>query len=293
MTVHRPSLDHHERSAARVPGAVLPLPGGQAWLRDGLCGVAHSQMRTEQRISEFHFHSPTLLLILSGTLTFLFPHGPRTLTPDEGFALVNPGQFIDLNKQPADDGSPFRSLFITVSEATLDRFRQFYSTVASAAENTESALRTTRAFDALLPALLTLLENLKEESLSDTRLEVRLFDLLLCLAEQGLAFSPPSRSSTGERLRRLLEQQPERRWTTKIAGHALAMSEATLRRRLNGENMKFDALLREVRLQHGMTLLQPTSWPLTQIADASGYLSAARFSARFRTRFGISPARLR
>ncbi|MBM7341944.1 AraC family transcriptional regulator [Pantoea coffeiphila] len=40
-------------------------------------------------------------------------------------------------------------------------------------------------------------------------------------------------------------------------------------------------------------VLQTTSWPLTQIADASGYLSAARFSARFRTRFGISPARLR
>lgn len=291
--MHRPTLNHAQRPDIVVPGAVLPLPGGQAWLRDGLCGVAHSQMRSQQRISEFHFHSPTLLLILSGTLTFLLPQGPVMLMPDDGVALLNPGQFIDLDKRPAADGSPFRSLFITISDATLERFRQFYPAIASAAENTETVLRTTRAFDALLPTLIPLLESLKEDSLSNARLEIRLFDLLLCLADQGLAFSPPSRSGTGERLRRLLEQQPERRWTTKMAGHALAMSEATLRRRLNGENLKFDALLREVRLQHGMTLLQTTSWPLTQIADASGYLSAARFSARFRTRFGISPARLR
>ncbi len=275
-----------------MPGAVLPLPGGQAWLRDGLCGVAHSQLRSQQRISEFHFHSPTLLLILSGTLTFLFPHGPVTLIPSDGFALVNPGQFVDLDKRPAADGSPFRSLFITVSEATIERFRQLYP-AAAAAENSASPLRTTQAFGTVVPALIPLLESLKENNLSDARLEIRLFDLLQCLAEQGLAFSPPVRNSTGERLRRLLEQQPERRWTTKIAGQALAMSEATLRRRLNGENLKFDALLREVRLQHGMTLLQTTRWPLTQIADASGYLSAARFSARFRTRFGVSPARLR
>lgn len=292
MTEHRPQLENDHPPFTRVSGALLPLPGGQAWVRDGLCGVAHSQLRSQQRISDFHFHSPTLLLILSGTLTFLLPAAPLKLAPGDGFTLVNPGQLVDLDKQPAADGSPFRSLFITVNEAVIDRFRQFYP-AAAAAENAAAVLRTTNAFDALLSPLIPLLESLKEGSLSDARLEIRLFDLLLCLADQGLVFTPPPRSSTGERLRRLLEQQPERRWTTKIAGHALAMSEATLRRRLNGENLKFDALLREVRLQHGMTLLQTTRWPLAQIADASGYLSAARFSARFRTRFGVSPARLR
>lgn len=275
-----------------LPGVALPLPGGQAWQHDGLCSVAHSQLRTRQPISGFHFHSPTLLLILSGTLTFRFPHAPLSLTPESGFALVNPGQFVDLDKHPHEDGAPFRSLFITLNEAVIERFRLLWP-AAIAAESPATVLRTCDSVAAILPPLRTLLESVNADDLSTARLEIRLFDLLHCLLEQGLAFSPPARNGVSSRLRRLLEQQPDRRWTAKLAGQALAMSEATLRRRLNGENLKFDALLREVRLQHGMVLLQTTRWPLSQIADASGYLSAARFSARFRTRFGVSPARLR
>jgi AraC-like DNA-binding protein len=73
----------------------------------------------------------------------------------------------------------------------------------------------------------------------------------------------------------------------------LAMSEATLRRRLNAEGTGFVELLADVRMSHAMTLLQSTDRPVAHIASAVGYESASRFAIRFRERFGFAPTAIR
>ena len=46
-------------------------------------------------------------------------------------------------------------------------------------------------------------------------------------------------------------------------------------------------------LERALALVQTSSLPIGQVAEACGYASASRFSARFRTRFGCTPRSLR
>lgn len=48
------------------------------------------------------------------------------------------------------------------------------------------------------------------------------------------------------------------------------MSEATLRRRLAAEQERFETILSDIRMHHGMMLLQTTAWSIPRIAEACG-----------------------
>nr|WP_233171603.1 helix-turn-helix transcriptional regulator [Dyella sp. ASV21] len=108
-------------------------------------------------------------------------------------------------------------------------------------------------------------------------------------------FQPPLERPRrlGERIRLLLSAQPAHEWRAEDVASRLALSEATLRRRLAEETTGFRDILEEVRLVHGLALVQGTDKPLKQVAVECGYASPSRFTARFRERFGTLPSDLR
>jgi AraC-like DNA-binding protein len=91
----------------------------------------------------------------------------------------------------------------------------------------------------------------------------------------------------------LLATDPQQSWRAEDVAAQLAISPATLRRRLAAEGTSFRAVLEETRLARALTLIQTTNLPLKHIADDCGYLSPSRFAARFRQRFGSLPSELR
>ncbi|ASK67635.1 AraC family transcriptional regulator [Shewanella bicestrii] len=91
----------------------------------------------------------------------------------------------------------------------------------------------------------------------------------------------------------LLGQHPSAPWQQKDIADKLHMSTASLRRKLAQEDTSFRQLLAEVRLCQGLTLLQNSTDSVLQIALACGYLSAEKFSARFKQAFGLTPAAYR
>ncbi|QYK08918.1 helix-turn-helix transcriptional regulator [Shewanella mangrovisoli] len=91
----------------------------------------------------------------------------------------------------------------------------------------------------------------------------------------------------------LLGQHPSAPWQQEEIADKLHMSSASLRRKLAQEDTSFRQLLAEVRLCQGLTLLQKSTDSVLQIALACGYLSAEKFSARFKQAFGLTPAAYR
>ncbi len=73
----------------------------------------------------------------------------------------------------------------------------------------------------------------------------------------------------------------------------LAMSESTLRRRLQLEGVNLQGLKDQARLGHGLHLLQTTNDAINVIANVCGYQSQSRFTQRFKQRFGLTPTELR
>ncbi|WP_372965788.1 AraC family transcriptional regulator [Marinobacter sp.] len=74
---------------------------------------------------------------------------------------------------------------------------------------------------------------------------------------------------------------------------ALFVSERTLKRRLQEEDVSFQNLVDEIRLDRARDLLSSTAMNLTQIADALGYADAANFTRAFKRWTGFSPSHYR
>ncbi|AOR65147.1 helix-turn-helix transcriptional regulator [Pectobacterium wasabiae] len=275
-----------------LEAAAWTLPSGQPLQRYGLCALAQPHLRTPQQTTRFHFYEATLLLVLSGQLTMIEQNKTTIVDAPSQICLITPDASANLTKMPGGNDSVFRSIFLTFSPTLLARFYLRYP-VEYAPAHPPSAFTTLSLDDDLTSTLQYLIEGITGGKLDESRLELRLMDMLLVLSEHGYHFGAPPQPGVSTQLRTLISEEPERHWTAQSAGRLLAMSEATLRRRLSAEQTRFEVLLLETRMQHAMMLVQTTSWSMQRLAEACGYKSSARFSERFKTRFGCSPTKIR
>ncbi len=121
----------------------------------------------------------------------------------------------------------------------------------------------------------------------------RLKEVLVWLRMQGGCFEIPRPTSAAAQVRALLNSAPHQTWMAPEIAKQLAMSEATLRRKLQAENLSLTKIMLDLRLSHALVLLQSTDKSITQIANEIGYESPSRFAIRFRERFGQPPAAFR
>lgn len=121
----------------------------------------------------------------------------------------------------------------------------------------------------------------------------RLSEVLVWIDLLGSRFELREPASTGAVVRRLVASSLDIDWTASAVAKKMAMSEATLRRRLADEGTKLGELISDVRMSSAMQLLQSTKLPISHIALDVGYESASRFAVRFRRRFGFAPSAIR
>ncbi|OGR38783.1 MAG: hypothetical protein A2051_10710 [Desulfovibrionales bacterium GWA2_65_9] len=98
-----------------------------------------------------------------------------------------------------------------------------------------------------------------------------------------------NRSSSKERLSLQIMAEPDRAWTAQESARRMGLSERGLRRALEAEGTSLRELLRDIRLNLALGLLQQGLLSVGEVALRTGYESPSRFSSRFRERFGVSP----
>ncbi len=119
--------------------------------------------------------------------------------------------------------------------------------------------------------------------------------LMLALLRQGQAGALLTLPAEGValRLQAMFQFEPGRGWTLEDAATRLALSQATLRRRLAEEGKSFSQILTDTRLGLALGQVMTGRERLTDIALACGYQSPSRFAEAFRRRFGVLPSALR
>lgn len=81
-------------------------------------------------------------------------------------------------------------------------------------------------------------------------------------------------------------------WTIdQVAAH-FGLGASTLRRHLQRQGESFSQILERVRMAIALQRLQTSSLSIAEIAQQVGYLSASRFSHRFRQRYGLMPSQV-
>lgn len=278
--------------ASDADGLPWLLPAGAPIWRRGLCTVAQPCLKQVQHTPRFLFQDAAVLLIAAGRLDMDTGTHRIGVDASASLLLVDANTCADLRKTPGGMEQRFRSVFLTLSPELLEAFRRGRATGAEVAQ--VGAPFQQLALDAdLASALQHLLASAADGQLSEERLRYRAMDFLAALAERGGVFRSPQSQGLSGRLRALIGEAPSQHWTAQTAGKALAVSEATLRRRLAGESARFEDVLIDVRMHHAMMLVQTTSWSVPEIAQACGYKSRARFAERFRARFGYLPSAVR
>lgn len=201
-----------------------------------------------------------------------------------GYLAVAPGTLLNVENLPAADG-PYTSSCLSIS-------REMCREQLSVSEPTTERWTTLAANRALDQAYAHAEQGLRD-GLPDTLLRHRVRELIEALALSGFAPSMAAEPGITERVRMLLAPKPSYEWRAEQIAEKLAISVATLRRRLAAEKSSFREVLEEVRLAHALTLILSTTQPMKNVAMLSGYLSPSRFAARFRQRFGSLPSTLR
>lgn len=229
-----------------------------------------------------------IVVVKRGIKTITTERGVLTIRAGEAVALAA-GQSCDIHNQ-TDASGRYEAGWIALDPAILQRFQP-----GERSRPVLQAQHLSRCAAGLLPAFeLAVSAICNPESVPAGIARHRISELLLWLDLAGYYFSAPvEKRSTAARVRQLLSSAPEQHWTSPRLAQQLAMSEATLRRKLAAEATSWSALLMDVRMTCALTLLQSTDHPVAAVSLLCGYESASRFAARFRLRFGFHPSAIR
>ena len=248
-------------------------------------GIAHVELSSRrcQRIAAVPFAELLVAQVRSGSKRV----GEGMLQvdiPAGSYLCVMPGSLLNIENLPAAD-APYIASCLCIAPAWLQ---------GETLPAVPSARRWSRldAMPALDQAFAHAERGLRE-GLPEAVLHHRVRELLAALRLAGFVPAQPATTGVVERVRLLLATAPARPWQAGEIAATLAMSAATLRRRLAAEGSGFREVLEEVRLAHALSLVQGGRQPLKQVAMACGYQSPSRFAARFRRRFGTLPSELR
>lgn len=246
-------------------------------------------VRTLHRVRLLTVRDDALVWVRRGRKTLLGAEGPREVRAGQAVVLAR-GSCWDVINDPRPDGG-YEAHILQFGDAALSRFAAHHG-----GDFPLAPLRGCQVLSlagGLVDCLVRTLAALAESGVSPALRQHRVEEVLLMLAEAGCVLQPRGAPDWPERVRRLILGRPHAAWTVDAIAEACQVSASTLRRRLADQGLSCAALVREVRLELGLGLLQTTGLPVGEIAARCGYDSHSRFTAAFRARFGFAPSRLR
>lgn len=266
-----------------------------AWL---IAHLPHAHARADvvahraYRIDAVAVDQPALILPLAGAKRVALGGEGACIDPGD-YLMIHEAATLQIENLPPGRGGPYRAWAIGFPWRIVDLARTLLSAHAPpAASDRRAPAFTCGAAASLFPALRRLLDAQDSAApLRDALVDHALLGILIALAGTGDdRFMRASDPSTGARIRLLVAAAPARRWMSADFEQALALSGATLRRRLADERTSLRALLLEARLHHGLALLQTCRKPIKAVAQACGYRSVPSFTRHFVARFGVEPS---
>jgi AraC-like DNA-binding protein len=245
-----------------------------------------------QRLTKMDMSAPVLMFPIVGHKRIIAEQQLYDAKPGEILMLPR-GIRCDVENIPELGHNHFLGASLVFDQQTIDLFGKAYSDGLNDWDLTPKW--KVAGSNEIYSLIADWLVHDQKYSADITQTRHRLVELLLVSARQGLAGNLLlSRGDTlSQRVTRHFMTDLSRDWSLKDLTSTFAMSERTLRRRLQAEKAGFRDLLEDARLNRGVERVISSDMPIGQIAFDCGYQSQSRFAERFRRRFSMSPTELR
>jgi AraC-like DNA-binding protein len=234
---------------------------------------------------------PMVVAVLEGTKSVIHG-GERAVLVAGDVLLVPAGVGFDARSMPDRRSGRFRSLVVMfepdIGASLARRFPRLCVTPSVGAFDPHTA-HVLRADPLALQSLVHLGQTLLLADVHEELVRHRVEDLLLTLS---LQHTDGSRSHDGDvvlAVRRLVRGAPEAAWPAATVARRLALSEATLRRRLAAARTSLVTLRSEERMLLASALLLDPAAQVGEVAARCGYQSPSKFARQFRRWFGKAP----
>jgi len=278
-----------------------PLPDGADLARSlhqrpGVGIAAHVMQGQGLKILRMRVDQPALILVDRGVKAIRTERGAGVEAVPGQAVVLGGHQTVDFTNS-VPDGTHYEARWLLFDDALLAdaHYLGLASQVASRGRPTAPLQLLRRVPANLADAFERAGQALAlGDKLPDAVARLRVLEVMHWLLEDGIVLrSAPADPGVSVQLRALIAGRLDEAWPAGRVAAGMALSEATLRRRLAAEGTSLTDLLADARMATALTMLQATTQSVAQIALAVGYESPSRFAVRFRHRFGFAPTAVR
>ena len=243
---------------------------------------------TTATFTDLYFQHTFLFFIRVGSKRVLCPINGELIGHAEDVMIFPPGSMVTMENRPVL-GDDYRATGVCFPRYIIEAV---FSNKRSKSES--AGIQIVQASTGQSLQIL----NAIQTTLNDTEIpepirQHRLLEPLIWLKYHGIHLSPHEEEKPLSKVRRLIETDLSYPWRSHEVADYFAISEATMRRWLAKSGQGFSKILQNTRLEHGLSLLQSTDIPISEIAFDCGFKTPSHFSDSFKKRFGIQPSEIR
>jgi len=271
-------------TVAALKSAKAEPPKTHVW-RAGIGGFMRMTQTATATCHRLSATDPGLVMVISGRK--IIRDGQSEISINAGSAVLLPtGCDFDITNEVGTNGL-YQAQVVYFDQATLPTTAVSKTKAVEAVTDLgKTSAELARAMDAAVAAI-------ENESLPIEIAGHRLGEVLLWVQAAGFTMIRPRTQNLLNQVRKILSTDPSAKWSSTELARELAVSEATLRRKLAKAGTTLTDIAIDVRMNTALAMLQTSEENITGIAMAVGYDSPSRFALRFRDRFGVSPSDFR
>lgn len=247
-------------------------------------------------LNSFEVERPLIVAVLAGRKDLV--HNEQRFTAQRGDILILPAKLpLETTSTPLPGEPRFRSFIVEldpdVSAALYARYPKLCVSPQLGAFSTKQP-HVLHASTEALQAVLHFARTLLVEQASAELVHHRMEDLLLALSLQHTReHAPNANGGAGDlvlAVRQLIRKQPDAELGTDELSRLLAVSPATLRRRLAEAGVSLRTLRAEERMALANALLAKPGAQVAEVALRCGYRSPSKFARQFKRWSGVPPS---
>lgn len=251
-----------------------------------LSACVRVQAKQSYTLHALNIDTALFAMPLEGTKRVHNSEHPLNITRGE-VVLVTVPQALDVENVPDKSTGKYLAIGIPLQPNVLEAARQLIPHRIGMSSKTVAAISIEPFVDDLNAWLGAVVRG------DSLRVYHAIVGLVLRIYEQGFhELLQPRAPTLAGQIRTMISADPAKDWSSEEIEHSLAMSGATLRRRLAADGTNLRDVIAEARLSQAFALLSTTNLPVKTVALRVGYNSASTFSRRFCERYGVEPSRL-